>query len=171
MPGFTSSLYLMKTATILNVLHIQLNGYIPAVTREIYQSPVSCGGSVHFCTSQNHTLEILSITSDKCNSCQDFLHTKTDTVPAAKQLFSFPSSFPPLSDFTSVTTGSCSQICEISAADHGRVVTADVRRLLIQSRPQPPESQPLHPAPFKGSGKETANSAVMGLTKSIPNFF
>lgn len=59
------------------------------VTGEIHQDPVSCGScgsSVRFCTSPNHSLEILSITADKCNLCQDVLHTETHTVPAAKHL-------------------------------------------------------------------------------------
>lgn len=126
----------MKTATVPNVLHIQYTARYSLWLVKYTRIP----SAVHFRTSPNHSLEILSITIDKCNSCQDFLHTKTDTVRAAKH-FS-PSSSPPLSVFTSLTNLSCSQICEISAVDYARLVAVDVRRWPIQSWPWPPELQP-----------------------------
>lgn len=46
--GFTSSVYLMKEATLSNVLHIWRH---TRVTWQIHRDAISAGSSVHFCTS------------------------------------------------------------------------------------------------------------------------
>lgn len=97
------------------------------------------------------SLEIFSITADKCNICQDFLHTNTDTVPAAKHFFT--SSSPPLPVFTSVTNH-CSQICESSVADHTGLVAANVRWCPIEQWPRSPESQPHSQHRFEETAKK-----------------
>lgn len=102
-----------------------------------------------------------SITADKYNSCRDFLHSKTDTVPGAKR--PSPSSSPPLSAFTSVTNLSCSQICEISATDYARLVAEDVRGCPIRSWSLPESHSPQHCSEenCKRKLREIANSALI----------
>lgn len=119
------------------------------VTWERHQDPVSCGSSVHFCTSLNHSLEILSITADKCNLCQDFLHTETHSS-CSQTLFSF------------ILCHLGSQICDISVSDHARLVAVNERRCLIENR-----VTTLLPALFGRNCKEIENSALMWLAKFL----